>query len=77
MSWAKNSTAVYQELEEKYLLQSGEAVTATFRDAVVPEHPMMALMHATLRSIRDQVEYRGERVSREVKDSLIKTSMQI
>jgi len=77
LSWAKNKRSVYGEVTVRYALHSGDVTTATFRDAVVPEHSYMALMHAHLRSLRSGTPYRGERVSRTIKDVLIRTNLQI
>ena len=77
MTIAKNKVPVYTEEEKVYRLRDGRVVTATLRDAIVPEHPYLALVKAYLLHVRTGDDYSGETVPRAVKDRLIKTRIQI
>lgn len=60
-----------------YRIQDGTVVRVILRDAVVPEDPYLNMVRAQLYSIRTGEAYGSNRTDRDVKDSLIKTTITI
>jgi len=65
------------ELARRYPLANGRIVTVTIRDAITPEDPYLMLVRAKVLSVRTREAFNAERVTRSIKDFLIKTNISI
>jgi len=65
------------EAERRYTLANGRVVTVILRDSIVPEDPYLNLARAKMLSIRTGEAFDANRISRQIKDYLIKTNVSI
>lgn len=65
------------EVYQRYPLANGKVVTVILRNTVVPEDPYLNLARAQALSVRTSEAFDANRVSKKIKDALIKTNISI
>lgn len=65
------------EAERSYTLANGRIVTVILRDSIVPEDPYLNLARAKMLSVRTGEAFNANRVTKQIKDYLIKTNVAI
>lgn len=66
-----------EEYRRTYDLANGRRVTYIIRTSVVPEDPYLALARAKALTVRTGEAFASERVSKSIRDYLIKTNIAI
>lgn len=65
------------EAARRYPLANGRMVTVILRDTIVPEDPYLSLAKAKALSVRTGEAFNSNRITRPIKDHLIKTNISI
>jgi len=65
------------EGERRYTLANGRVVTVILRNSIVPEDPYLNLARAKMLSVRTGEAFDANRISKTIKDYLIKTNVSI
>lgn len=66
-----------EEYKRTYALAGGRMVTFIVRRTLVPEDPYLSLARAKALSVRTGEEYASDRVSKAIRDHLIKTNVEV
>lgn len=66
-----------EEYRRSYSLADGRRVTYIIRESVIPEDPYLSLARAKALTVRTGEAFASERVSKEIRDYLIKTNIAI
>jgi hypothetical protein len=70
-------TACRAEYERRYCLRNGRIVTIILRDTIIIEDPYLNLARAKALSVLTGEAFDSNRISRPIKDCLVKTNLSI